>query len=217
MKRSICTLLSAWLLSGCGDTPSDQQPSDAAGPARGRRGRRIGANTGPAQPHLDHGLRRKRARAPGRSKTTIPSTPIGPESTSRTGYNFVFEPLYFYNAFKGKLIPWIATDHRFNDVYTEVEITIRPGVHVERRHAVDGARRGLYDQHAAKHNAPLLSYSTDMKNWVQEAVVVDSLTARIVADCAQPALCFFVFHPQLRQWGADRAQARVGRAVARHL
>ena len=30
MKRCICTLLSAWLLSGCGDTPSDQQPSDAA-------------------------------------------------------------------------------------------------------------------------------------------------------------------------------------------
>ena len=30
MKRSIYILLSAWLLSGCGDTPSDQQPSDAA-------------------------------------------------------------------------------------------------------------------------------------------------------------------------------------------
>ena len=30
MKRSICTLLSAWLLSGCADSPSDQQPSDAA-------------------------------------------------------------------------------------------------------------------------------------------------------------------------------------------
>ena len=79
--------------------------------------------------------------------------PYRPESTSRTGYNFVFEPLYFYNAFEGKLIPWIATDHRFNDTYTEVEIAIRPGVTWSDGHAVDGARLGFYGQHAAAERA----------------------------------------------------------------
>ena len=33
---------------------------------------------------------------------------------TKTGWNFLYEPLYFYNAFKGEMIPWIATGHQFN-------------------------------------------------------------------------------------------------------
>ena len=54
--------------------------------------------------------------------------PYLPGTTSRTGFNFVYEPLYFYNAFAGEMIPWIATGHHFNDDYTEVTIDIRSGV-----------------------------------------------------------------------------------------
>jgi len=93
--------------------------------------------------------------------------PYLPESTSRTGYNFVFEPLYFYNAFEGKLIPWIATEHHFNDAYTEVEITIRPGVKWS-----DGqpwtAHDLVFTINMLRAHAPTLSYSTDMENWVGE-------------------------------------------------
>ena len=53
--------------------------------------------------------------------------PYLPGTTSRTGYNFAYEPLYFYNAFEGKMIPWIATGHEFNDDFTEIIIKIRPG------------------------------------------------------------------------------------------
>ena len=44
-----------------------------------------------------------------------------------------------------------------------------------------------------KDNAPLLSYSTDMKNWVQEAVAVDSLTARIALTAPNPRFVFSYF------------------------
>ncbi len=46
------------------------------------------------------------------------------------GFDYLFEPLYFYNAYveQDNIIPWIATGHEFNDDYTEVKIHIRPGV-----------------------------------------------------------------------------------------
>ena len=56
--------------------------------------------------------------------------PYVPGQTSRTGYQFLYEPLYFYNAYgaKDNIIPWIATGHDFNADYTAVTIKIREGV-----------------------------------------------------------------------------------------
>ncbi len=120
MKRSICTLLSAWLLSGCGDSPSDQatsQRTDAAESALIQ----VPRNRTLIMDCAESGT------CAGQIQDYNSFNPYLPETTSRTGYNFAFEPLYFYNAFEGKLIPWIATDHRFNDAYTQVEITLRTG------------------------------------------------------------------------------------------
>ena len=191
MKRSICTLLSAWLLSGCGDTPSDQQPSDAAGQREDAEVEESALIQVPRNRTLIMDCAESGTCA-GQIKDYNTFNPYRPESTSRTGYNFVFEPLYFYNAFEGKLIPWIATDHRFNDAYTEVEIAIRPGVKWS-----DGmpwtAHDLVFTINMLKDNAPLLSYSTDMKNWVQEAVAVDSLTARIALTAPNPRFVFSYF------------------------
>ena len=191
MKRCICTLLSAWLLSGCGDTPSDQQPSDAADQPEDTEVEESALIQVPRNRTLIMDCAESGTCA-GQIKDYNTFNPYRPESTSRTGYNFVFEPLYFYNAFKGRLIPWIATDHRFNDAYTEVEIIIRPGVQWS-----DGmpwtAHDLVFTINMLKDNAPLLSYSTDMKNWVQEAVAVDSLTARIALTAPNPRFVFSYF------------------------
>ena len=51
-------------------------------------------------------------------------------NVSKTGWNFLYEPLYFYNAYveSDNIIPWIAEGHQYNADYTEVTVKIRPGV-----------------------------------------------------------------------------------------
>jgi len=100
--------------------------------------------------------------------------------TTKTGWNFLYEPLYFYNAYseKDNMIPWIATGHEYSDDYTELTIRIRPGVEWS-----DGqpwtAHDLVFTIDMLRNNAPQLTFSTDMANWVASAVAVDSLTARI--------------------------------------
>ena len=62
--------------------------------------------------------------------------------TQSPGFDYLFEPLYFYNAYveKDHVIPWIAKSHEYNADYTEVTIHIRKGVSVERRAALDRPR-----------------------------------------------------------------------------
>ena len=188
MKRSICALLSAWLLSGCGDSPSDQPAESASQPTEAEQSefREVPRNRTLIMDCADNST------CAGQIQDYNSFNPYLVETTSRTGYNFVFEPLYFYNAFDGKLIPWIATKHRFNADYTQVEIAIRSGVKWS-----DGmpwtAHDLVFTINMLKDNAPLLSYSTDIKNWVQEAVAIDSLTARIALTAPNPRFVFSYF------------------------
>ena len=120
--------------------------------------------------------------------------PYLPGVTSDTGFNFLFEPLYFYNAYgkKDNLVPWIAEGHEYNEDYTEVTIKIRPDVEWS-----DGQPWSVHDLvftiNMLKDNAPELSFSTDMKSWVTEAVAVDSLTARITLTSPNPRFVFSYF------------------------
>jgi len=120
--------------------------------------------------------------------------PFIPGNASRTGWNFLYENLYYYNAFReaDNLIPWIAEGHQFNEDFTEIEVKIRDGVTWS-----DGtpwtARDLVFTIELLKENAPELGYSTDMQTWVKEARVIDRLTASIVLTAPNPRFIFNYF------------------------
>jgi peptide/nickel transport system substrate-binding protein len=120
--------------------------------------------------------------------------PFIPGNTAPTGSNFLYEPLYFYNAFKEQdnVIPWIAESHVYNEDYTEVTVKIRPGVEWS-----DGMPWTVYDFvftiNMLKANAPALLFSTDMETWVKEAVALDDLTAKIQLTAPNPRFIFSYF------------------------
>ncbi len=120
----------------------------------------------------------------------------GGGSGARTGYNFMLEPLYFYNAYTPNpdeaIMPWIATGHEYNDDFTEVTVNIREGVEWS-----DGtpwtANDLVFTINMLKDNAPDLNFSVDMRNQVAEAVAVDDLTAKITLNAPNPRFIFAFF------------------------
>ena len=82
--------------------------------------------------------------------------------------------------------------HEFNADYTELTVRIRDDVEWS-----DGAPWTAHDVvftvNMLKDHAPSLTYSTDMANWVEEAVAVDSLTARIKLTAPNPRFAFSYF------------------------
>ncbi|MFC1525229.1 ABC transporter substrate-binding protein [Candidatus Latescibacterota bacterium] len=120
--------------------------------------------------------------------------PYVPGGISRIGYNFLYEPLYFYLAYRetGNIVPWIATGHEYNDDYTEVTIHLRDGVEWS-----DGTPWTAHDLvftiEMLRANAPEMTFSTDMETWVAEAVAVDDLTARISLRAPNPRFVFTYF------------------------
>ena len=114
---------------------------------------------------------------------------------SETGWNFLYEPLYFYNAYATdgeNIIPWIATGHEYNDDYTEVIIEIRAGVEWSYGQPWT-AHDFVFTINLLKSNAPLLLFSTDMDTWVKEAVALDDLTAKIALNAPNPRFIFSYF------------------------
>jgi peptide/nickel transport system substrate-binding protein len=120
--------------------------------------------------------------------------PYLPGGTSRTGYNFLYEPLYFYNAFRegDNLIPWISEGHQFNQDFTEVVVKIRKDVFWSDDQPWT-ARDLVFTIDMLTANAPELTYSTDMKTWVKEAVALDDWTARITLTAPNPRFIYSYF------------------------
>jgi peptide/nickel transport system substrate-binding protein len=122
--------------------------------------------------------------------------PYLPNTAARTGYNFMLEPLYFYNAYAADpsqaIMPWIATGHEYNDDFTEVTIHIREGV--EWSDGVPWTANDLvFTINMLKDNAPTLLWSVDMQNQVKEAVAVDDLTAKITLNAPNTRFVFEYF------------------------
>ncbi|MCY4606212.1 MAG: ABC transporter substrate-binding protein, partial [Gemmatimonadetes bacterium] len=120
--------------------------------------------------------------------------PFIPGGISRIGFNFLYEPLYFFNAYEenSELIPWIAESHHFNEDYTELVVKIRPGVEWSDGHPWS-AHDFAFTINMLVEHAPQLMYSTDMATWVEEAVALDSLTARITLKAPNPRFLFSYF------------------------
>ena len=120
--------------------------------------------------------------------------PFIPGGISRIGFNFLYEPLYFFNAYEedSELIPWIAESHAFNEEYTEITVKIRPGVEWSDGHPWT-AHDFAFTVNMLKDNAPQLMHSTDMATWVKEAVALDSLTAHIALKAPNPRFLFSYF------------------------
>ena len=120
--------------------------------------------------------------------------PYQPGATTTTGYNFLYEPLYFYNAYSenGDITPWIAESHSYNDDFTAVTIKIRPGVEWS-----DGqpwtAHDLVFTINMLKANKPTLLFSVDMDKWVKDAVATDDLTAHITLNEPNPRFVFSYF------------------------
>ena len=127
---------------------------------------------------------------------------------TRSGYNIAMEPLYYYNAYntdavcgppgmtcKGGDIPWLAESYSYNQDFTQLSIKIRQGVTWS-----DGqpftANDVAFTINMLKDNAPTMSWSTDMKQWVKEATAVDANTAQITLTAPNPRFFFsyFTFH-----------------------
>ena len=120
--------------------------------------------------------------------------PYIPGRTSRTGWNFLFEPLYFYNAYRDEnnIIPWLAESHTFTEDFTEIRVHIRAGVEWS-----DGmpwtAHDLVFTLNMLRENAPDLLFSTDMQTWVKEAIAEDDLTAKITLNAPNPRFIFTYF------------------------
>lgn len=126
---------------------------------------------------------------------------------SRSGYQVVMEPLFYYNPYytdtvcglpgltcnKGE-IPWIGTDYKFSDDFTQVVVNIRKGVEWS-----DGtpftAKDVVFTVKMLKDN-PTLSWGTDMKQWVKEVTALDDHSVQFTLNNPNPRFIFsyFTFH-----------------------
>ena len=101
----------------------------------------------------------------------------------------VYEFLFYYNHNTGEIIPWLATGFEYNDDFTEITIKLRDGVEWS-----DGepftAEDIKFTMDMIKSNDTLV-FSTDMKEWVKDVVVVDPKTAKIVLNKPNPRWAFF--------------------------
>jgi peptide/nickel transport system substrate-binding protein len=115
-------------------------------------------------------------------------------SVSRTGYNYLYEPLYFYAAHRpGQgLIPWIATNHVYSADFKRLTVDLRPGVTWS-----DGkswtAHDVVFTINMLKSHAPELTFSSDMKTWLSEAVAENDLRLRIELTRPNPHFLFTYF------------------------
>jgi len=127
---------------------------------------------------------------------------------SRSGYQVVMEPLFYYNAYntdaacgppgvdcKNGEMPWIGTSYKFSDDFKQVVVNLRKGVEWS-----DGqpftAKDVVFTVKMLTETAPKLTWSTDMKQWVQDVVAPDDYTVQFTLTNPNPRFIFsyFTFH-----------------------
>lgn len=115
--------------------------------------------------------------------------------TTRSGIQFMFEPLWFFNAYatKDNTVKWIGDSYKYNQDFTEVDVKIMKGVEWS-----DGqpftAKDIAYTLTMLRDNAPDLGgWSNEMKIWVKDAVATDDQTVHITLNKPNPRFVFRYF------------------------
>ena len=121
---------------------------------------------------------------PSSGQTTFPSpgvaNPYLVGADIRTGIKAMFEPLFYYNAFEDREIPWLAEGVEFSDDFRTVTLTLRDGVKWsdgEPFNADDVVFTADLLIENAAGNAELFS-ATDFAAATENAERVDDLTVR---------------------------------------
>lgn len=128
---------------------------------------------------------------------------------TRSGYQVVMEPLFYYNPYhtattcgpadvptcnRGE-IPWLAVYYAYNADYTSAVINLREGVTWS-----DGtpftAHDVVFTIEMLKSSAPDLTWSIDMRHWVASVVALDNHTVEFTLTAPNPRFIFdyFMFH-----------------------
>lgn len=131
-------------------------------------------------------------------------------AAQRTGWQFAFEPLYFYNCWwtnevtgppglpgKNGEIPYLATSYAFNTTNDELTINLRPGVTWSDDQPFT-ANDIVFTINMLRDNAPKLNFSSDMKLWIKDVVAIDAHTLKISLTSPNPRFMFQYF-----QWFLD--------------
>ncbi len=128
---------------------------------------------------------------------------------TRSGYQVVMEPLFYYNPYHTTTIcgppdvpicnngeiPWLAVYYAYNADFTSAVINLREGVEWS-----DGtpftARDVVFTIDMLRDNAPDLTWSIDMRHWVKEVVALDDYTVQVALTGPNPRFIFdyFMFH-----------------------
>ena len=102
-------------------------------------------------------------------------------SLSRSGYQIMYEPLAMYNMLGGDEEMWLAESYTYNADFTEITVTIRPGILWN-----DGTPFTAADPAftlTALRDAPsTVGFAVDMQQWIKDAVAVDDLTLLITLN-----------------------------------
>ena len=121
---------------------------------------------------------------PSSGQTTFPSPAVANPylvgADIRTGIKAMFEPLFYYNAFEDREIPWLAEGVQFSDDFKTVTLTLRDGVKWsdgEPFNADDVVFTADLLIENAAGNAELFS-ATDFAAATENAEKVDDLTVR---------------------------------------
>ncbi len=103
----------------------------------------------------------------------------------QNGIASMLEPLAFYSAFAAKEILWLAESYKYNDTFTELDITVRKGAEWS-----DGvpftAKDVAFTINMLVKNAPKLRDSAQIKEWVKEATATDDYNAKITFNQPNP-------------------------------
>jgi peptide/nickel transport system substrate-binding protein len=117
------------------------------------------------------------------------ANPYATGATHQMGNSCIYEPLQYYSAFADEYTPWMATSYEYNDDFTELTISLRDGVLWN-----DGtpftADDVVFSLQMLKDNAPLLTNSAEVGDWVKEVTAVDDMTVHIIFNDPKPRFMF---------------------------